>query len=259
MIRIEWFNSEKKGKYGSIVYSTQEKKEVYSSNSDLIVPLASAGKIFIGFAFARWVEEGIFNWNTIIDNIKFDPKEDGHIVYPHLQNRNSLPLHKVIEVMIACHDNFLADCVVSYAGGWTKINEKIRLEFASINLTKNPYSAKNNGNLRDLFLALSAIFYGYQQTPELFAPIISGMIRQQSGLDNIPKEHYTHLGGGLRDLILDVGILGIFTENPVLYVIAGKDVPSRNVSDELVSQFLHEVYCGWMKVRKLTQKELITK
>ncbi|MFS1511469.1 GNAT family N-acetyltransferase [Chengkuizengella sp. SCS-71B] len=42
--------------------------------------------------------------------------------------------------------------------GWTKINGKIRLEFTSVNLTKNPYSDKNNGNLRDLFLALSAIF-----------------------------------------------------------------------------------------------------
>ncbi|MFS1511470.1 hypothetical protein VQL36_03390 [Chengkuizengella sp. SCS-71B] len=74
------------------------------------------------------------------------------------------------------------------------------------------------------------------------------MIRQRSGLDNIPKEHYTYLGGGLKDLILDVGILGNFTEHPVLYVIAGKDVPSRKVSDKLVSQFLHKVYCDWMKV-----------
>ncbi|WP_349408290.1 serine hydrolase [Pseudalkalibacillus sp. SCS-8] len=233
------------GQFGTIVYSLGKEEEVCSYNEDLCVPLASAGKIFIGLVIAERVEEGRIAWEQMLNNIAFDPKENSDILYPHLQKRTSLPLRTVVEVMLACHDNYLAKNMVDQLGGWKAFNNKITSVYQSVNLTSDPFEYDNRGSLKDVFSAMLKIYNGYKLKPELYEPIVNGLVRQSEGLGDIPKEHYSHMSGGLPDLLLDTGILGQFTESPYLYVIAGKDLPDRSEhhsADERVIDFLHEIY-----------------
>lgn len=64
------------------------------------------------------VKENKCNWNDILHHVKFNPNEDSAQLYPHLQGRRTLTLSKAVEVMIACHDSYVAQSVVMYCGGW---------------------------------------------------------------------------------------------------------------------------------------------
>jgi len=55
---------------GIIIYSTKQQEVVCSFNSNLIVPLASASKIVIGYCVTRWVEKGLFHWNDLIKDFQ---------------------------------------------------------------------------------------------------------------------------------------------------------------------------------------------
>ncbi|WP_250886579.1 serine hydrolase [Bacillus sp. SM2101] len=153
--------------------------------------------------------------------------------------------------MIACHDNVIAKHIVSYIGGWEKVNNKLRDEnFNSFNLTKNPQDTQNYGSINDLLNILIKIYDGYQTQPEIFIPLMTGMVRQQDAHRQIPKQYLVHMTGGLHDLILDIGILGHFSKTPYLYVIAGNNIPNRlknSESDNNVANILFDVYREWRK------------
>ncbi|HET7577957.1 MAG TPA: serine hydrolase [Bacillales bacterium] len=236
------------GNFGAVVYSTREHKVLYTHNDGLDLPLASAAKIAIGFAVAKWVEEEKHNWQARVNDIKLNPDEDSDILFPHLQGRTSLSLSKAVTVMIASHDNDLAHSVVNHIGGWNALNEKIKTHFPDITVTTNPRDTDNRGNIGSLFAMLKTIYSGYGQNPEVWEPIMSGMVRQQEMIEGIPKHHHAHMSGGLPTLILDIGILGVFNASPLLYILGGKNVPNRYESqeaDELFSKILLDTYQEW--------------
>ncbi|EDL64531.1 serine hydrolase [Bacillus sp. SG-1] len=160
------------GRISIIAYSTKEERFLSSLNSDLTVPLASAAKVAVGFAVAKYVEEGLLGWETIVENIDFNPAEDSRVLYPHFQQRNSLTLGEAVEVMIACHDSFVAECIVSACGGWDKINRTIQAEFPSIHVTENPRDLANTGQLNQVLILLLHIFKEYKNQPQTWGPLI---------------------------------------------------------------------------------------
>ncbi|MEI5907918.1 serine hydrolase [Bacillus spongiae] len=246
------------GDYGAVVYSIKDNKQLFSQNSNMVVPLASAGKLLIGLAIAKWVKGGQVLWNTTVPSIFFDPHEDSSIVYPHLQGRESLSLEEAVEVMIACHDNAVAKRVVDFLGGWEKIHKKIQEDYPTIHLLANPRDPKNEGSIHDLFHALMEIYRGYKNSPDIFSPIITGMVRQQEAIEEIPKQHLAHMTGGLPDFILDMGVLGEFTKQPLLYVLVGNQVPNRSKcaeSDQIMENSLRELYRQYKAIHQM--KEMI--
>lgn len=212
---------------GLSIYSSIEQRIVASFNSDLTVPLASAAKVAIGFCIVKCVEEGSLNWNDRIEDIKLNPNEDSKELYPHLQNRKSLTLHEAVEVMIACHDSFVAKRIVQVCGGWEVINKQINSHFSKINITKDPKDIDNCGEINQVLELISFIFEGYQAEPELWTPIVNGLVRQQSEVKGVPYHMLNHMTGGLDSVIIDIGILGEFHKNPYLYVLAAKNLPNR--------------------------------
>ncbi|MHC2834026.1 beta-lactamase class A [Bacillus sp. F9_6S_D1_P_5] len=109
---IEKIKEIQSGQVGVIVYSTKYENIIASYNNELHVSLASAAKVAIGFTVANMVKEKQISWDHILHQIKFDPKEDSAQLYPHVQGRDTLSLSKAVEVMIACHDSFIAKSIV---------------------------------------------------------------------------------------------------------------------------------------------------
>lgn len=131
---IEILNQIDTGDVGIVIYSNLKKKVVFSSNEQLIVPLASAGKVGIAYCIAKMVEDGHVSWTDSIDDIVLDSNEDSKELYPHFQNRNSLTLSEAVEVMIACHDNLIAKRIVQYCGGWEYISDRLSFYFEKITI-----------------------------------------------------------------------------------------------------------------------------
>ncbi|MFE6169770.1 serine hydrolase [Viridibacillus arvi] len=104
------------GEVGIVVYSQFKQRIILSLNSDLSVPLASSAKLAIAFCIAKLVEEKHYKWTDTVEGVVLNPEEDSHEVYPHIQNRESLALQEAVEVMIACHDSFVANSVVQFCG-----------------------------------------------------------------------------------------------------------------------------------------------
>ncbi|MEY8348080.1 serine hydrolase [Bacillus cereus] len=226
------------GQVGIVVYSVEDQNIVALYNDDIVVPLASAAKIAIGFAVAKMVEENEIHWGDEIDNIAFSHKEDSKEIYPHLQKRTVLTLRTAVEVMIACHDNCIAESVVACCGGWEEVNKRIQNSFSQINVTKDPMDAKNVGKLKQVLKLLIHIFQGYESNPVLWEPIINGMVRQQGNYEEIPNYHLAHMTGGLSTAFINLGILGIFHENPLLYVIGGMGLPNRYDNQDVDSKIM---------------------
>lgn len=63
------------------------------------------------------------------------------------------------------------------------------------------------------------------------------MVRQQGEYEGIPYYHIAHMTGGLPTAIINIGIIGVFNEFPVLYVIGGKDLPNRSENKEIDEVF----------------------
>lgn len=217
---------------GLSIYSSSEQKVVASINIEMTVPLASAAKIAIGFCVVKWVEESSLNWSDRIEDICLNPNEDSNVLYPHLQNRKSLTLHEAVEVMIACHDSFIANRIVQVCGGWEKVNKQIKSHFDKINITQDPRDLENMGEINQVLELMCFIFERYQTNPELWSPIVNGLVRQQSEVKGVPHHMLNHMTGGLDNVIIDVGILGEFHKNPYLYVLAAKNLPNRAESVE---------------------------
>ncbi|WP_166703769.1 serine hydrolase [Bacillus albus] len=234
---IEKIKEIQSGQVGVIVYSTKYENIIASYNNELHVPLASAAKVAIGFAVANMVKEKQISWGHILHQIKFDPKEDSAQLYPHVQGRDTLSLSKAVEVMIACHDSFIAKSIVMHCGGWDSIRKYVSTSFPNIHVQENPRDEQNVGELNEIHSLLVQIFRGYKTEPELWEPIINGMVRQQGEYEGIPHNHLAHMTGGLPKAIINIGILGVFNEFPLLYVIGGEDLPNRSENKEIDEVF----------------------
>jgi Beta-lactamase enzyme family len=238
------------GQAGIMIYSTKEQKMKASWNAGLTVPLASAAKVAIGFCMVKWAEEGRVKWDDEVEGISFNPKEDSNELYPHLQNRRSLPLREAVEVMIACHDSFAAKCIVGSFGGWEKVNEEIQAYFPSITVTEDPRHPDNKGMLSELAELMKRIYQGYKERPMLWAPIINGLVRQRGDVGAIPTHHLNHMTGGLEHAAVDVGIMGDFKKDPYIFVVGASHLPDRfnnREADEKIIEVMNMVYGEYLK------------
>lgn len=230
----------KNGEVGVIVFSDLKEEIILSSNEDILVPLASAAKVGIGYCIAKFIEEGEFKWTDQVDQISFNPKEDSKEIYPHLQSRDFLSLQEAVEVMIACHDSFIANRVVQYCGGWEKINQKIQSSFIHMNFTEDPRDTENVGKLSELMGLMQLIYRGYKHNHKVWAPIVDGLVRQRGDIEGIPSHHLNHMTGGLSNAAIDVGILGEFSKHPYLYVLGANKLPNR-FNDDLADKKIMEM------------------
>lgn len=235
---------------GIAIYSTKSNRIVASYNSALNIPLASAAKVVIGFVVAKMVKENTCNWNDILHHVKFNPLEDSAQLYPHLQGRNALTLSKAVEVMIACHDSYVAQSVVMHCGGWDAVKMYAKTYFSKIHIQEDARDKKNAGELNEVLLLLIQIFQGYKSEAELWEPIISGMVRQQGEYEGIHSYHLAHMTGGLPTATINIGIIGMFNEFPFLYVIGGKDLPSRRENKETDEAFAVALKCMYKEYNK---------
>ncbi len=238
---------------GIIIYSTKLQEVVCSFSSNLIVPLASAAKVVIGYCVTKWVERGLFHWNDLIEDFQLDKEENSAILFPHFQGILSLSLGTLVEVMITCHDSKAADSIVNYCGGWKKLNAELSREYNHFNLTSNPRDLENSGEIGEVLHILKAIYNGYHAEPQLWLPVMNGLVRPQDHLDGIPNHMLNHMSGGLENLVVDIGILGEFHQDPLLYVLGVKDIPNRYsnaLSDERIVESMKLLYHEYTKQRK---------
>ncbi|WP_113927595.1 serine hydrolase [Bacillus sp. P14.5] len=236
---LDKLNEIQQGRIGINVYCTENTAFLPSINTEMIVPLASAAKIAIGYCAAARVEEGEFNWNDIVDNISFNPSEDSKELYPHFQIRSSLQLSEAVEVMIACHDSFVAGEVVKYCGGWEEVNHTIQAVFPSIQVTDNPRSHENKGKLDEALHLMIHIYEEYTKNPDIWTPVINGLVRQKGEIEGIPSSHLNHMTGGLENVVVDIGIMEAFGEHPLLFALGAVDLPNR-FNDETADQKIIE-------------------
>ncbi|MEK4522484.1 serine hydrolase [Psychrobacillus sp. FSL W7-1493] len=224
---LEKLKEIKQGEVGAILYSPLHDKNILSLNADLNVPLASAAKVAIAFCIVKLVEEKKFKWTDIIQNIKLNPKEDSDILYPHYQNRSTLMLHEAVEVMIACHDSHVANSIVQLCGGWTYLNQKIQSYFKEISVRQNPKDLSNEGKLSHILELLKCVIKGYESEPEVWAPLVNGLVRQRGEIKEIPNHLINHMTGGLDNVVIDIGVIGKFSSGILLFVIGAKHLPNR--------------------------------
>jgi hypothetical protein len=238
------------GEVGIIIYSQVKQEILLSLNKDLIVPLASAAKVAIAFCIAKLVEESRYEWTDVVENITFHPKEDSNEVYPHFQSRTNLALQDAVEVMIACHDSVVAERIVQFCGGWEMIDNKMKSYFQNINITQNPLDLDNNGELSEMLELMRLIYQGYITNPDLWLPIINGLVRQRGEIEGIPSHFLNHMTGGLDNVVVDIGVIGDFSKHPLLFVLGAKELPNRykeKLADEIIieaMQLLYDAYCN---------------
>ena len=246
---IEKLKEIKQGEIGITLYLTTEDKILLTLNKDLIVPLASAAKIAIAFCVVKLVEEQKYKWTDQIQSINFNPDEDSDVLYPHYQNRSSLMLCEAVEVMIACHDSHVANSIVQFCGTWDYFNQKIRTYFKKINIKQNPKDLSSEGELAQILELLKCSIQGYDSEPEVWAPLINGLVRQRGEIKGIPSHLVNHMTGGLDNVVIDIGIIGEFSKAPILFVLGAKNLPNRNINqlaDEKIAEALkliYETYC----------------
>jgi Beta-lactamase enzyme family len=223
-----------------------------SWNTELTVPLASAAKVAIGFCMAKWAEDGRLKWDDEVEGISFNPKEDSSELYPHLQTRTSLPLREAVEVMIACHDSFVARSIVGSFGGWEKVNDEIQSDFPSISVTEDPRHFANKGKLSELAGLMIRIYQGYNERPMVWAPIINGLVRQRGDIDTIPVHHLNHMTGGLEHAAVDLGIMGDFNHHPHIFAVGAVNITDRNENQEAdikIVQAMNLAYAEYMNLK----------
>ncbi|TYS19821.1 serine hydrolase [Rossellomorea vietnamensis] len=243
-------NEIQQGQIGIKVYCTRSNGFLDSINPEMTIPLASAAKIAIGYCAAAGVETGELNWNDLVDNISFNPGEDSKELYPHLQLRSSLQLREAVEVMIACHDSYVAGEIVRYCGGWEKVNHTIQAAFPSIHATENPRSQENKGKLDETLNLIIHIYEEYIKKPDIWTPIINGLVRQKGGIDGIPSFHLNHMTGGLDHALVDIGIMGAFGEQPLLFAVGAVNLPNRfhdKTADQKIIEAMKLLYQEYTK------------
>jgi Beta-lactamase enzyme family len=240
------------GTVGVLIHSTKENKECISLNSELTIPLASAAKVAIAYYVAKWVEGDEVQWDSIVEEVSFNPKEDSKELYPHLQNRQTLPLREAVEVMIACHDSYIAKSIVDLCGGWEKVNKSIQSHYPSIHVTENPRDVDNKAQLNEMLDLMIHIYQGYKTQPLLWTPIMNGLVRQNGKIDQIPVHHLNHMTGGLETVAVDIGIMGDFNENPYIFALGAINLPNRlnhQDSDHKIMEAMEMLYGEYLKQR----------
>lgn len=238
------------GEIGIAIYSTVEKREIISLNREIRIPLASSAKVAIAFCVAKCVGAGLIDWEDLIEEVSFNPAEDSKEVYPHLQNRQTLPLREAVEVMIACHDSYMARCVVNFCGGWDKVNNYITSYYPSIYVTENPRDLNNKANLNEMLDLMIHIYQGYMIQPLLWTPIVNGLVRQKGGIKQIPTHHLNHMTGGLENVVVDIGVLGDFNKDPYIFAYGAINLPSRlsnAVADNKIIEAMELLYDEYLK------------
>lgn len=242
---LEKLNELDSGEVGLVIFSVLEGDIVCSFNQKMSVPLASAAKVAIAFCLTKLVEERHYAWNDLVNDISFNPNEDSNEIYPHFQDRVTLSLQEAVEVMIACHDSFVANRIVEHIGGWDKLNRKLKSYFNNINITKNPRDFHNVGELSQLMEILRIIFQGYKNKPNLWFPVMNGLVRQRGEVTGIPIHLLNHMTGGLDNALIDMGIIGEFSKSPFLYVLGAKELPDRKnnkIADNKIIEVLNLLY-----------------
>lgn len=119
----------------------------------------TTAKLVIGFVVTQMVKENKHNWNDILHYIKFNPHEDSAQLYPHLQGRTSLTLSQAVEVIIACHDSYVAQSVVMHCGGWDAVKMYAQTYFSKIHIQENARDEKNVGELSEVLPILQWLYY----------------------------------------------------------------------------------------------------
>lgn len=236
-----------KGEFGLVVLDIASGTKSVTIQENNSFPLASAAKLAVGFAVSDKVKNGQLKWCDKLSDIQFDPKEDSAELYPHFQGLQELELCHLVEVMIACHDNYLAKRIVEHLGGWDAVNNLIQAHYTQINIDENPRDTdKNIGSLETMAQLLYDIVLGYRQNASLWLPIIAGMVRQNYKTAGIPSHHLANMTGGLHTALVDIGILGgIKKNNSLLYIAAGKNLPDRSShrdADEAVVEIVSSLY-----------------
>jgi hypothetical protein len=237
------------GEVGLLVYLPACHDKLVAINEGLPVPLASAAKVAIAFWVTKLVEEGRHTWNDIVTGIRLNPKEDSKEVYPHFQNRETLRLGDAVEVMIACHDSFVADCIIGYCGGWEQMNRALKTYFPRINVTQNPRDLDNKGEIKQVFELLLLIYEGYNKHPELWMPIINGFVRQRGEIEGIPAHRLNYMSGGLDNALVNMGFIGEFSKDPWLFVLGARNFPSRShssMADTMITEVIQALYSGYV-------------
>lgn len=238
------------GDVGITIYSTKEKEKCASLNSELRIPLASAAKVAIAFCVTKWVEDEVVKWDAIVEKVTFNPEEDSKELYPQLQNRQTLPLREAVEVMIACHDSYIARTIVEFCGGWEEVNKSLQSFYPSIHVTENPRDIDNKAQLNEIHDLMIRIYQGYKTHPLLWTPIMNGLVRQNGKIDQIPVHHLNHMTGGLENVAVDIGIMGDFNENPYLFALGAINLPNRlnhQDSDRKIMEAMEMLYGEYLK------------
>ncbi|WP_128895490.1 serine hydrolase [Longirhabdus pacifica] len=234
-----------KGQVGLAIYSTKEQQHKLTLNHDIVVPLASSAKVAIAFCITKWVSEDLLSWTDILKDISFNTEEDSIELYPHLQNRSSLTLSEGIEVMIACHDSNVAKCIVNFCGGWEKLNQYIQFYFPTIKICENARDMENKAQLDQMLELMIHIYKGYQTQPLIWTPIINGLVRQRGGINQIPIHHLNHMTGGLKNVVVDIGIMGDFNKNPYIFALGATNLPDRynsQIADKKIAEVMTLLY-----------------
>ncbi|QHE53948.1 serine hydrolase [Pontibacillus sp. HMF3514] len=241
---IEQFNIQP-GTWGLSVHSVQNPGISIQVNELESYPLASAGKVVIGYSIAKLVEKGVVTWEDVVSEVKVDPDEDTQQLYPHWQRRNTLQLGQVVEGMIACHDRDLAKCCARRLGGFQRIQPQLEMDFRSIHITENPSDEEHRGQLVEIAQLVQSIYTGYQHDPDTWEPVIQGMVRMQDKHVRIPYHHQVNMTGGLSDSLIEINILGAFQENPYIVVVAAKGLENRDEADRFVDDIMLPLYNMW--------------
>lgn len=241
---IDYFKKQS-GTWGISVHSAQDPAKSIQINELETYPLASAGKVAMGYGIAKLVEKGEVNWEDVVSKVKVDPREDSEQLYPHWQKRNTLQLGQVVEGMIACHDVQLAKSCANQLGGFSRIQSQVDQNFWSINVTEEPRDDANRGQLVEIAKLVQDIYTRYQQDPDTWEPVIQGMVRMQDKHVRIPYHHQANMTGGLSGSLIEINILGAFHETPYIVVVAAKDLENREEADRFLDDIMYPLYNMW--------------
>jgi beta-lactamase class A len=239
------------GVHGWLVIRCDDQTVIAAHNAEEWFPLASAGKLVLAAVVVEVIQNGELRWDSLVPDVHFDPKENSHLLYPHLQGSFPLELRDVLEVMIACHDQQCANAIARELGGWDKVHEQVSLLFPHTRIDRNPRDMDRNcARLDHVAALLMKIVSGFRNEPLLWKPILAGMARQEDKVQFLPPHQVFNLTGGLPTAVIDAGFLRGFTSpDQVVYVLAGKHLEERSVS-QASDVALAEMLCGFYESSK---------
>jgi hypothetical protein len=97
---------------------------------------------------------------------------------------------------------------------------------------------------------LCQIIQEYKTDPEIWIPVIKGLVRPIDSIEGIPNHCLNHISGGLESVLVDIDIIGEFNGNSFLYVLGANHLPSRYTNrevDEKVVEAMKLLYKEYLK------------